>query len=292
MGYYIKKTEQTTPVQAVTESSLRSASEINVPTVKAVLDGLHYPNLLINGDFQINQRGQSDYTIQNSWQYTVDMWRMIGYGHLQLKSNCIRFYASGSTSIQFNQRITLNKSKYTCILKIVNIKGAFKLKVVGETTTETLITSTGIYSALHNNNITDITLESTTSQVEGDYIDIEYIDLFEGDIAYPHVKEDYEIALTRCVTNVLKGYGIGSRKFVYANGQVLFQCIFPCKFKTTPNVSVVSVKYTDTAGSLKTVNANNISVETSVFVFRADVSNIAISGGNVYVEYLATCEPL
>lgn len=49
--------------------------EIHVTAVdKARWNGISNPNLLINPDFRINQRGQSEYSI-SSYGYTVDDWR-------------------------------------------------------------------------------------------------------------------------------------------------------------------------------------------------------------------------
>ena len=50
-------------------------TEIHVTAAqKSVWDGLSNPNLLINPDFAINQRGQSTYTGISAYTYTVDRW--------------------------------------------------------------------------------------------------------------------------------------------------------------------------------------------------------------------------
>ena len=50
-------------------------TEIHVTAVeKTAWNGLSNPNLLINPDFAINQRGQSTYTGISAYTYTVDRW--------------------------------------------------------------------------------------------------------------------------------------------------------------------------------------------------------------------------
>lgn len=46
---------------------------------KSGWDGLSNPNLLINPDFAVNQRGQSTYTGISAYTYTVDRWRIWKY---------------------------------------------------------------------------------------------------------------------------------------------------------------------------------------------------------------------
>lgn len=48
-------------------------------------------NLLINGDFQINQRGQSTYTSQSTTIYTIDMWK-INAGSLTVNHTPIQMF--------------------------------------------------------------------------------------------------------------------------------------------------------------------------------------------------------
>ena len=59
------------------------------------------PNLLINGDFKVNQRGQSSYTGMSG--YTVDRWQIGGNSSLSVEENGITFVSNGITS--FGQRL-------------------------------------------------------------------------------------------------------------------------------------------------------------------------------------------
>ena len=242
MGYYIKKTEQTAPVQAVTESSLKSASEINVPTVKAVLDGLHHPNLLINGDFQINQRGQSSYAINGA--YSLDMWLIKQGLKVDIISNGIQITQRDDGSIfllqQFIQSEMFNNQSFT-----LDIKSGGKVNSATFVYDDTNHTSSldapfvfenaevGIKVFNHDGkNVFQIYLKVRT-------LDIEYIDLFEGDISYPHVKEDYAIALMRCMEYLQVCYPFISLSKTWGNsrGSVL-TCSYPLKSNIKKNPTI------------------------------------------------------
>lgn len=89
MGRYIKKTGQTTPVNAVVENTW-SRSTVNAPSVAMVQDALVGENMLINSDFRhgaINQKGQSSYNTQ--YQYDIDMWYQISTGTLTVNDDSI-----------------------------------------------------------------------------------------------------------------------------------------------------------------------------------------------------------
>lgn len=195
MGIYIKKKEHSVPVQAVTESSLKSGSEINVPTIKAVLDGLHHPNLLINGDFQINQRGQNEYSISSGYLYTVDMWCVyVNSASENVKvletENGIKLTSSSKDRAlcQKFEPLEIGK-KYILIVKVNNT--IRKLEFIGGT----YIANNQYLSYEISGNFEYITIKQNGVDIE-----VEYADLFESGIVYPHVKEDYAIALDRCMS--------------------------------------------------------------------------------------------
>ena len=54
------------------------------------------PNLLINGDFRVNQRGQTTYT--EASKYTVDRWRMHSVGTVTVNSNHTITYTIGANN--------------------------------------------------------------------------------------------------------------------------------------------------------------------------------------------------
>lgn len=298
MGYYIKKTEQTAPVQAVTESSLKSASEVNVPTVKAVLNGLHYPNLLVNGDFQINQRGQDEYTKSSGYLYTLDMWCV----YVNSASENVKVLKTGNgiklTSSSKNRALCQKfeplevGKKYILIVKINNT--IRKLEFVGGT----YITNNQYLSYEISGNFEYITIKQ-----DGVDIEVEYADLFEGDIAYPHVKEDYAIALMRCMAYLQVCYPYSYLRKFWSNGKAdTLVCSYPLKadVKKNPTITGYSnawIYSNDSATDYKdsfnyTVEVNNGKLE--IKFIKKDNSKFTESNYSMAYtgKFIISCEPL
>ena len=65
------------------------------------------PNLLINGDFKINQRGLSTYTntLSKPSQYTVDRWLMVTTSTCSPISTGVTITPSGANDVMFYQTI-------------------------------------------------------------------------------------------------------------------------------------------------------------------------------------------
>ena len=77
--------------------------------VLAPLSDVQYkPSLLVNGDFQCNQRGSTTWDISTNTAYSVDMWRMFQVKG-ELSTNGIKI-AAKSTSVQgyFTQFVNVN----------------------------------------------------------------------------------------------------------------------------------------------------------------------------------------
>ena len=212
MAQYIqKKFQQTLLHIGKVEDSLQSGSPVNAPSIRALLEALYHPNLLINGDFQINQRGQSEYAINKAFtnMYTLDCWLLHATGEntntriIKLDEG-IEIYGNGVNvglvqylDIPFKVGMT-----YSIAMLIDN-------KLIKDTIT--LTEKDKPYSILFDgdfNSTLNLTYVSSNNKLqistylknrEHHYI-IKYIDLFDSDIDYPHVKEDHTIALNRCMS--------------------------------------------------------------------------------------------
>lgn len=163
------------------------------------LNGLAPMNLLINGDFQINQRGIKEYKAINL-EYTLDMWAITRMTLTVLDDGWVRIVNNDSIdSHGLNQKIKdTNVGKYICCLNVRNMKGVARLSITypGERyeTVATLTEGRNEIKFTPKEKFTKINIALNASAS----IEIEYINLFEGDNAYPYVKEDYSIALARC----------------------------------------------------------------------------------------------
>jgi hypothetical protein len=77
MAIYIEKQYQKSPLGAVVEDSMTSGSKINAPSINAVQNAFSNPNLLINGDFQVWQRGTSfTFSKDQAIHYHADRWAL------------------------------------------------------------------------------------------------------------------------------------------------------------------------------------------------------------------------
>lgn len=157
--------------------------------------------LLINNDFQCNQRGQSEYIIENNKSsYTLDMWKVYAESNSSSKltklMNGIKLETDGGQLFQvFNDTYKVN----TISIKINVLRGNLSMKIYND--------NDGWHNGIESlkvgvNNFT-IREETPYKRIgilaNGECtVEIEYIDLFEGDIAYPHVKEDYATTLMKC----------------------------------------------------------------------------------------------
>ncbi|MBQ8613734.1 MAG: hypothetical protein IJ416_05910 [Ruminiclostridium sp.] len=200
------------------------------------------PNLLINPDFSINQRGQTEY-LQSS--YTVDHWRTDSRSTLQLlESGAKRIYASDAYSgewrafAQYVENLSLTDT-YTISVKVTDVKGEWfiptatnnynPLTVGINTRTDSIFSSVGI--AMKNVSA-------------GDYIDIEWIKLELGSIATPFVPPDPATELVKCQRYYCKQEKINTVSIIntsYAN----VSANFPTEMRTTPTVTIRSVSGTD-----------------------------------------------
>ena len=176
---------------AVQATNYDGTREYEVAEVKDV----YRPNLLINGDFQCWQRGDSVVGGGGSRNYGADMW------YTSTKNVTMQKDINGlkvNTKASIGQFITTNNGKlkvgkpYTLVASINN--KITVLNFIGGTQKSVALSGAeNIYYQINwdGKEFVGVTNLEPTSILN-------YVDLFEGDIAYPHVKEDYALALKRC----------------------------------------------------------------------------------------------
>lgn len=273
----------------------------NAENIETALNNLYRPNLLINGDFQINQRGQESYEVNNNNIYTFDVWRIIASNTTTKVSrldNGVKFENLGTGDSVFSQRMTIEEvANYTLVIKCSNIVGNVFVEIyyVGANYESHQLTNGINIINITDKNIRDI---SPTIKQQGS-VDIEYIDLFEGDIAYPHVKEDYGIAMTRCQRK-LKVYdgALGVAVSTINNGVVI--CL-DVSMDDVPTLSTIKNPTSIAINKLGTVY-NSTSIElsgrsTKDVVAIAVITNGFGNGpcGFAYVDsgsLILSCEPV
>lgn len=248
------------------------------PGYKEVTPPFSNPNQLINGDFQINQKGQIEYSVTNGDLFTLDRWRIIGANataKLTKLDNGVRLQNADTGSVVLTQRIYIEKvSNYTIVINAKN--------VVGNVVAEIYDMGSGykIQNLKNGRNVIKLTNQSlkdiTPTIVGAGSIEIEYVDLYEGDIAYQHIKEDPAIALLRCIpyyqvininTPIRYEYGNEANKYEY-----LLEPTFK-KMRTIPTVVKCIYNYYDTAGNNVSGNCVDISVFDGYFLGRTTPGN-------------------
>ena len=259
-----------------------------------ILKHCYKPNLLVNGDFLVNQRGNSSYShALASRLYTLDMWCLYSNVSTTAKIEVLGTggvkYSTSGTESQFFQDLQnqLPQGDYTLMIKVKSmntVSGTGTNYVAyynGSTIIKKAISSTGITTLdIKNDKVSRVYVLGNISS----FVEIEYIGLYEGIEVAKHQKEDYASAFVRCLKYVrtltydMAKYGVASQglKDTFA---------FEIKMLSAPNVTVLSL------GS--STNVNNASVSASID--RIVLTTIPKATGMTTIankKYLISCEPL
>ena len=187
-------------------------SDIHVTaTEKAAWNAVNYsnPNLLINPDFRINQRGQAEYTSG----YTVDRWYSPGKCSAAPISGGVKLTSTvtaSSTTHAFWQdfEFPLPPGKYTLSLKAADVTGVWAARIRTVTAAGDYVDS--YYTPRLQAGINSVTVDLPDSEyisavsvslnkgIEiGDSLTIEWIKLENGS-ATLFVQSDYATELAKC----------------------------------------------------------------------------------------------
>ena len=285
------KTSPTAPIQAVTETTLESNSNINAPTIKAVVDNLYRPNLLINGDFQINQRGQKVYESKTAWTYTADMWRIKNKN------------GTGLT-------LTINEDGTITIANANTIERGYLQQWLGNTLigTHTLccyVTSiTGICFMGNNDekvlnvgenhlsvNYSDGLTNFLISIMPNSSVTLKYVDLFEEPIAYPHIKEDYATALGKCTRYLQYIHGCVPTTYAYTNCFYLFNTGYSPMAHIPSITSFDCWSYNSSGENINYKSYNSLAINKIRIQLRAEFTESLTVMACIY-DITLSCEPL
>ena len=162
----------------------------------AEIGNVSNPNLLINPDFKINQRGQTSYDFSTKSGYTVDRW-FISRSKLTINSDntiTVDFTANGGV---INQQLeTVLNEQHTASINITKITGSIRFYI--GTSKFITITSPGIYTITHDTNITQVSLYNPTSNNTAASCTVKWVKLEKGPIATQFVSPVIAAELTKC----------------------------------------------------------------------------------------------
>jgi len=243
---------------ALNLSSSSNASNINNlnTNVNNLKNNITGENLLINGDFKINQRGLSSYT--TTQKYTVDRWVLRAVS-ATVQTNGIKLQCVGSGTGGLNQSIENFERLYgktlTLSIKIRAIQGTWELRATSANHSynysnviakETLST-TGVISKtfyFDNTSISTYPLFNVgvyySAENVGDYLEIEYIKLEVGNAATSLSPRPYSEELRDCQRYYVKCIGSGAYS-IFASGMVYTTSkafvFFPLVMRTSPTLT-------------------------------------------------------
>lgn len=153
--------------------------------------------LLINPDFQVNQRGETSYQSGATGKLTIDMWALSQISGMTLTVNdgYVTFTNNNASSLRgaFYQKYedfdTLKQ--YILVIKLKDEEPYVINREANQEIDQEI--KTGVYARINQTSkLIGVTINDGTS------VEIEYINLFEGDIAYPHIKKSYQDDLWDC----------------------------------------------------------------------------------------------
>ena len=207
------------------------------------------PNLLINPDFKINQRGKAEYTSDGTVRYTVDRWRSLSL-NVKTDTNGILLSADsqnddgGFIAQELEKSIDL-ETLFT--LKVGSVTGSIVVSVMDSASNgnNLNITTSGIYSIGLANQAKKVIIQVT----KGSSCKIEWVKLEQGSIATPFVAPNPAEELVKCerfLQIIPEIYFIpyaSTRTAFSSNGQYYQSAggLFPVEMRTNPTVTYSNI---------------------------------------------------
>ena len=294
----------------ITVTNVSKTAKHEVAEVKDV----YRPNLLINGDFQVNQREQSEYI--GEWKHSLDMWFLGGKITLTILSDgWIRLTNTDTVGAHaFTQRLKyagLSESEpHVFQIECRNVKG--NVKAFSENGGKHPSLPTDIVYGVLQNGLNVYTLNNTSQNKIGvsigvwldknSSIELNFMSLTEGTVAYPHIKEDSALAISRCREYLRYINLIGNQYALLSSGKeawVMFQFDNYAGMKTTPTLSTKKVGIVNISGG------GTIILGPTVTPWRTGgTSKVKVNDPNptvkffdnmhypVYLDAFLSCEPL
>ena len=279
----IKIAKEAPLVGRVINSFISDNPEENAPSIKAVIDNMTPPqSLTVNGDFQINQRGQSEYTANG---YTLDMWEAYKSNSTTMSvkkvDNGVELYAD--KIIGYRQRNAYANGIGKPITICCALDGtdyAFTHNLTQEAKSFPLIENVNLsmeYTASNN-------VEYGIWLKDGKKHTVNYLKIYEGSIKYKNQKEDKATELMRCLSYARKflinwtGYGTKGK-------EVQLELPFEIPMASKPSIIVNSI------GNINKLEMKTYTVSTNRFIFVATVNET----GDFYMydrEIFLSAEPL
>lgn len=270
----------------------------------AEIKDVYHPNLLINGDFKINQRGQTIYTsIATAASLTVDCWRIGGQATLTVNDDNIILSATGSGEAYLAQHIDkdLTGEKLSVAVKVKYDK--VYTGTITVTDVETVFISDGQWmtvSAKYDSNRKGTQIYINVKG--GHSYSFKYADAFEGSIVYPHIEEDDATALMRCEKKLLKlpnGFSAYTddrgTEIYFTNPKLMIMDEIPTLISSVTGITLKVNGNTVIAKDIQSINPNITTSEFTIHLSSSYSSLQSITANGYFnnnVNLLFSCEAL
>lgn len=249
------------------------------------------PNLLINPDFKINQRGNTTYTKDNQGPaiYTVDRW-VVWNATLNANSMLLKAYDSGIGLIMQRLENKINGIA-TVSFEVSSISGtltALARGTSGNSLGEISVTQKGIYQFTANGEISDITFKISA----GGSVTFAWAKLEHGSIATPFVAPNPAEELVKCLRfsrYIPVLYCTPYRRYLseITTSQQYFlpsDCVFENKLRTKGTITVGGV-YDTTGASMTGVKSIEYTAdEIRAITLSGSVNNYIIMLKKVFID--------
>lgn len=229
------------------------------------------PNLLINPDFKINQRGQTEY---NNDGYTVDRWLQFGGKY----TTSTKTVASKGAESSFTQKLENTEGgQFTVSVKVNSIAGTVILFHKDERDNRDITLSEGInvftFTCTKLNAIGFILAQNSSVQLD-------YIKLEQGLIATPFVAPNQAEELIKCQRYYVKTVG---ELRAFSNAGTFFGVTvnLPTTMRTKPTIKVNNI-YSNNVSSVDTEIKND---NSAVFV-----SGTSKNQGSTVIYCIVMCD--
>lgn len=212
-------------------NGLKKASMEDVTMYMA--DKFSNPNLLINPNFKINQRGQATYETNDASQiYSVDRWRL-GKGKVTVNSDgTVTVTATGGTTNEegYYQQYLENaiSGDYTVSMEVISVSGAVRIAIDGAW--KNIKSGLNVFHGITGTGAVGLQLANGAS------ITLKWVKLEQGSIATPFVAPNPADEKKRCQYFTYRASIDGKLANLYRN--TLQLVIDGLAMRTSPSGSV------------------------------------------------------
>lgn len=242
------------------------------------------PNLLVNPDFKINQRGQESYTV-GGFEYTVDRWR-ISSSKVSVSDNGLTIQSTGSSGSWISQKFEKElEGVFTLSIKISSVSGYINLS---NSENSIRITSPGVYSVTVNRlSEFNMFLGPNTT------ITIEWAKLEKGSIATPFVAPNPTEELMKC-QRYYRVFSAWKETFTYrGDDKVILFTIPESPMRVNPTIGTTKITIlglqagevgTSYAKYDKDISLSYANISNNNILCFANIGSVVSNGGIVILQ--------